>query len=113
MNTPCIDVEIFLIGSIPGRNTEAAFTSEYPLSQELQEIGPVAAVSHRTPDLFHFCSRDVARSIRNFFRTRHHQPLPLLNRLNIKCSIHQRLVSTRVQPSHSTSHDHNFQFALL
>ncbi len=64
-------------------------------------------------DFFDLFGADITRAIGDFFRARHHQPLPLLDRLDVETGFHQRLMRARIEPGHASAHDHHFQLAAL
>src|ERR1039458_1158770 len=88
-------------------------SSEYLLSQELQQVSAVTIITHRAANSFYLIGSDVTGAKCNLFGARYHQSLPFFDGLDVERRFHQGFVSARVQPGHASSHDHDFQLAVF
>src|SRR5918993_672595 len=82
------------------------------LFEYVEQISPIAAC-HCLGEAAHVIGRDVAHAIRDFFETRHHQPLPFFNALHEVGGMQQRFVRACVEPRDAASKAFDVQLATL
>src|ERR1700704_3409932 len=72
------------------------------LLEDVEQVLAVDARGHRLGQPLEIAGRDVAHTERDFLETGDHQPLPLLDGLDVVGGLHQRLVRASVEPGNTS-----------